>query len=118
MNQINAIRPDRKSGFWAFDDPGVGLRREALVAGMPEILVWLAEQAGVSNPEDGFTLLFSAQQFPGADVLARRIGPDGGDRGNTYEIQTPRGPMQGWLCPALYKYFDNAPEVIYAQAMA
>jgi len=23
--------------------------------------------------------------------------------------------MEGWLCPALFKYFDNAPEKIYTQ---
>ena len=23
--------------------------------------------------------------------------------------------MEGWLCPALFKYFDQAPERIYAQ---
>lgn len=25
--------------------------------------------------------------------------------------------MEGWLCPALFKYFDTAPERIYAQAL-
>jgi hypothetical protein len=23
--------------------------------------------------------------------------------------------MEGWLCPALFKYFDSAPKKIYAQ---
>jgi hypothetical protein len=26
--------------------------------------------------------------------------------------------MEGWLCPALFKYFDAAPMRIYAQAIA
>jgi hypothetical protein len=24
--------------------------------------------------------------------------------------------MEGWLCPALFKYFDNAPKEIYVKA--
>ena len=24
--------------------------------------------------------------------------------------------MEGWLCPALFKYFENAPEAIYVKA--
>jgi hypothetical protein len=26
--------------------------------------------------------------------------------------------MEGWLCPALFKYFEKAPKQIYVQAKA
>jgi hypothetical protein len=26
--------------------------------------------------------------------------------------------MEGWLCPALFRYFDEAPEEIYVKAEA
>ena len=30
----------------------------------------------------------------------------------------PALDLEGWLCPALFKYFDQAPERIYAQVKA
>jgi hypothetical protein len=35
------------------------------------------------------------------------------DGGNWYYSEDFQ--MEGWLCPALFKYFDNAPEEIYAK---
>jgi hypothetical protein len=26
--------------------------------------------------------------------------------------------MEGWLCPALFKYFESAPKTLYAKAQA
>ncbi len=34
--------------------------------------------------------------------------------GNIYRLDRP--PMQGWLCPALFKYFEHAPKQIYVRA--
>jgi hypothetical protein len=32
--------------------------------------------------------------------------------GNTYYVRDLN--VEGWLCPALYRYFPTAPETIYA----
>ena len=34
--------------------------------------------------------------------------------GNRYFL--PAFEMEGWLCPALFKYFDKAPKEIYVKA--
>ena len=56
-------------------------------------------------------LIFSAGRFPNHDVKARWVRE--GDGGNWYESE--QFEMEGWLCPALLKYFDEAPKEIYAR---
>ena len=36
-----------------------------------------------------------------------------GEGGNWYRSEDHG--MEGWLCPALFKYFDEAPELIFAR---
>ena len=36
--------------------------------------------------------------------------------GNVYATDNP--PMEGWLCPALFRYFDKAPPELYVKAEA
>jgi hypothetical protein len=31
---------------------------------------------------------------------------------------SPQFQLEGWLCPALFKYFEAAPQKIYAQVKA
>ena len=39
------------------------------------------------------------------------------ETGNTYQFTLPDGgTMDGWLCPALFKYFNAAPEHLYIRA--
>ncbi|HEX6437010.1 MAG TPA: DUF6717 family protein, partial [Candidatus Binatia bacterium] len=92
-----------------FDDPAVGLRQEPFVSGADAIIERLVQQ--IPNAVSGFTLLFSAQPFPGyqAEFDWRREEFSG----NWYYC--PELEMEGWLCPALLKYFDAAPKKIYAQ---
>ena len=66
MNVIRAIHPYRHEGLWVFDHEAVGLRQEPFVSGADGILDRLA--AGIPGAAAGFTLLFSAQPFPGADL--------------------------------------------------
>ncbi len=73
-NQIKVIRPYRWEGIWVFDDPAVGLDKEALVAGMPELIEIATAKAGIAEPEKGFVALFSKDPFPGAGLFAARAG--------------------------------------------
>jgi hypothetical protein len=106
-NALFVIHPHKWNGSWVFDDPSVGLEREPFVAGMPEII----DQAvrDISDAEAGFTLIFSAQPFPGATVELEWVGEEVG--GNWYRC----GDMEGWLCPALFQYFPAPPPRLYAQ---
>jgi hypothetical protein len=109
MNELIAIHPYKAGGLWVFDDPAVELRQEPFVSGADAIIDRLVQE--IPNAESGFTLVFSAQPFPGyqAEFEWRREEFSG----NWYYC--PALKMEGWLCPALLKYFDAAPKKIYAQ---
>ena len=109
MNAIIAIHPYKTRGLWVFDDPAVGLVQEPFVSGADDIIERMV--VGLDDPENGFTLLFSANPFPGYQTAFEWRRSDMG--GNWY--YSPQVDMEGWLCPALFKYFDSAPQRIYAQ---
>ena len=108
-NSILCITPYDHKGQWVFDDPEVGLVREPFVSGADVIIDKMVEQ--LDNPAEGFTLLFSTEPFPGFELELDWVRPELG--GNWY-VSNSLG-MEGWLCPALFKYFDSAPPKIYAQ---
>ena len=67
---------------------------------------------GIPNAENGFLLLFSKDPFRGADMELQWVREETG--GNVYAWQG----REGWLCPALFKYFEKAPQRIYVQLKA
>jgi hypothetical protein len=110
-NQINFICPYKYQGMWVFDDERVGLDREPFVAGADTLIDRALEMKKLMNPERGFRLIFSAGEFPGFDVKFDWLRE--GEGGNWYWSE--KFQMEGWLCPALLKYFDNAPKNLYAR---
>ena len=110
MNSLFLIAPYRYQGAWVFDDPAVGLHREPFVFGADTMLDLLA--AEVPNAPAGFRLLFSAAAFPGYTLKLERRREE--FEGNWYYC--PQFSMEGWLCPALFKYFPEAPNEIYVKA--
>ncbi len=109
-NAILVIQPYKWNGLWVFDDPRVGLDKEPFVSGMPEIID--AAVKDIPNAENGFVLIFSANPFPGAEV---ELEWDRESLGGNWYRWTKTG-QEGWLCPALFHYFDKAPARLYAQA--
>ena len=112
MNSIGLIAPYKHEGMWVFDDPLVGLRREPFVAGIDTMIDRLV--TAIPNAERGFRLLFSSSPFPGYKVALHWRREEYG--GNWY--YSPQFDMEGWLCPALFKYFDTAPPKLYVRAEA
>lgn len=110
MNSIFIIAPYRYEGMWVFDDERVGLVREPFVAGADLILDLLT--ADIPDAANGFRLVFSPKPFPGHQ--ARFVRGREECEGNWYSW--PERNIEGWLCPALFKYFPQAPAEIYAQA--
>ncbi len=102
------IQPYWSGATWVFDDPQVGLRAEPFVAGVPDMIDRLLERAGLP-PRERFLLIFSAQPFPGHQAELEWVREE--DGGNWYRSDG----MEGWLCPALFKYFQSAPARIYCQ---
>jgi hypothetical protein len=109
MNALLVIAPYKYQGTWVFDDPAVGLSREPFIAGIDTMIDKAV--APIPNAEKGFRAIFSASPFPGANwkLEWRRAESDG----NWY--YSDRFKMEGWLCPALLKYFPTAPREIYVK---
>lgn len=112
MNSMMVIRPYRTEGVWAFDDASRGLAKEPFVDKANAFIDALV--ADIPNAAAGFRLLFSAKPFPGFALSFRRVREE--FEGNWYTCDQLGG--EGWLCPALFKYFDDAPEQIYVKAEA
>ena len=109
VNAINIISPYRHLGMWVFDDPRVGLSQEPFVAGADTMIDRVV--ADIPNAERGFTMIFSASPFPGHQF--RLEWRRGDESGNWY--YAPQLDLEGWLCPALLRYFDEAPKELYVQ---
>lgn len=112
MNSILVIHPYKCEGLWVFDDPRVSLTQEPFIAGADVILDRMT--AAIPNAEKGVTILFAAIPFPGHQFELHWRREEAG--GNVYCC--PAYDMEGWLCPALFKYFETAPKIIYLQAKA
>ena len=93
-----------------FDEPRLGLEQEPFVAGIPRMIDRLVTD--IPDADQGFRLIFSAQEFPGyTHKLLWRRKESGG---NWYYC--PQFDEEGWLCPALLKFFREAPKEIYVKA--
>ncbi|QIF03726.1 DUF6717 family protein [Roseimicrobium sp. ORNL1] len=112
MNSLFVIAPYKYEGIWVFDDPSVGLVQEPFVSGADTILDVLTED--IPDAANGFRLVFSLDPFPG--YSARFVWNRPEFSGNWYTW--PERNMEGWLCPALFKYFEEAPKEIYVKASA
>lgn len=109
MNSLFAIAPYKFQEFWVFDDPSVGLCQEPFVCGFDHIIDILTEQ--IPDASGGFKLVFSHEPFPSYTARFERGREEFG--GNWYSW--PERGIEGWLCPALFKYFESAPKQIYVQ---
>ena len=68
----------------------------------------------VPGAAGGFTLIFSDKPFPGYQIALEWRREE--HEGNWYYAADL--DMEGWLCPALFKYLYPAPPRIYAQFKA
>jgi len=125
---LNVIQPYWCADCWVFDDASKGLQKESLEGrfeaelreirllarliggGVTKMIDYLVKD--IPDAREGFMLLFSSQPFAGYQVeLSRIAGEDGGClyRGKNYSAEA-------WLCPALFTYFETAPESLYMKA--
>ncbi len=114
-NAIFVIAPYWYEGTWVFDDPSVGLQREPFVAGVPEMIDYVVRD--VPDARAGFRLTFSARPFPGSSHELIWVREE--HEGNWYRVEdlpAPDSTLEGWLCPALFCYYEEAPKRIYLKA--
>jgi hypothetical protein len=110
-----------------FDDERTGIKEEAFVLGMCEMISKVVEANAIPNASMGFELMFDAVPF-GHDVELNWLSPSEAATalnywpseipklGNWYKGHVLGHEMIGWLCPALFLYFKQAPTTIYANA--
>lgn len=110
QNSILVIAPYEYNGAWVFDDERAGLVREPFVGGVPEMIDVLV--ADIPDAKQGFRLTFSALPFPGYEKKLTWLRGDMG--GNYYRLDDP--PLEGWICPALFKYYQRPPPELYVKA--
>jgi hypothetical protein len=109
MNALMIIAPYKYQGTWVFDDPAVGLSREPFISGIDTMIDKAV--ANIPNAEQGFRAIFSVGPFPGAQFkLEWRREEAGGNWYYSDEFKT-----EGWLCPALLRYFPEPPREIYVK---
>ena len=111
-NALLVIEPYRAGTTWRFDEPALHLHGEPFVQGMSEMIDKMV--VGIPGSDTSVRLIFSQRPFPGSQFRLDLLREE--DGGNWYFNQTYQ--MQGWLCPALFKFFPRAPQHIYARAEA
>ena len=109
-NVLMVIEPYWYQDTWVFDDASKGLDKEPFVQGIPEMIDTLVKD--IPNARAGFVLLFSAQPFAGYQVELTLVREEYG--GHWYKPKD--SAVEGWLCPALLRYFDDAPGSLYIKA--
>ena len=109
-NALMVIAPYKYAGTWVFDDAAVGLSREPFVSGIPEMIDEMVKD--IPDAQRGFRLLFSTQPFPG--YTHKLVWRRGDKTGNWYYCE--QYDKEGWLCPGLFRYYQEAPKEIYAKA--
>ena len=112
MNAINVIAPYRYLDMWVFDDPRVGLSAEPFVGGADTMIDQIT--AEIPNARSGFVMVFSGTTFPEHQFKLEWRREERG--GNVY--YSPLLDAEGWLCPALMRYFEQTPAEIYVQVKA
>ncbi len=109
-NVLMVIEPYWYQDTWVFDDESVGLDKEPFVQGVPEMIDDLVKD--IPNARSGFRLIFSSLPFAGYQIELIWVREEYG--GHWYRVKNQSA--EGWLCPALFKYFETTPESIYIKA--
>ena len=106
-NSLFVIMPyfDKSLEAWVFDDEERGLKKEALVLGADLLCQRLYEKYG------DFSASFSANYIPDSDIVLHRRTEPSRQNGTWYVEATTK--QDTWLCPALFKFFNEAPDSIY-----
>ena len=103
-----------QAAMWVFDDPRTGLASEPFVLGINEMIDEIILRSGFNVQEAkecGIAVTFHSEPFEGHNSVWDLQIPDSG--GNWY-VSSESG-LRGWLCPALYLYFPEAPTKIYGR---
>ncbi len=111
MNTIGMIEVYKYNGIWVLDDEATSLYREPFVSGADTIIDNMVNE--IPNAEKGFLCIYSKNSFPTYQYQLKLKTRGNVTTGNWYTCKELG--IDGWLCGALYKYFEVEPESIYLQ---
>ena len=109
-DHIFVIEPYKSEGRWYFDDAKMRLSREPFVKNIGLMIEIMT--VDIPDAENGFKLFFSAKEFP--DYSLKLKWTRSKNIGNYYYCKKMN--LEGWLCPALLKYYKTPPPYIYLKA--
>lgn len=112
-NQILVIHPYFSGGVWQFDDPALGLKGEPFVGNVNYMIDLMIARAKIKDAHKGFTALFSHEYIPGWQMRLMRWRAE---NGGVWYYDAASG-LTGWLCPVVFKYFQDAPPQIFVRAL-
>ena len=110
MNGIKVIFPSWHDGTWVFSDLEKGLDNERFIAGAETIITDMV--IDIPDARKGFRLSFADSEFPDWQKKLVWLGKE--YKGNKYADSATAN--EGYLSPALLKYFETMPKIIYAKA--
>jgi hypothetical protein len=102
---------DARDGLWKFDDERYGLRAEPLVDSATKLIDKLLKTARCNL----CTVLVSNERVSKRQTRFEWLCATE-PTGNVYVL--PATGESGWLCPALFHYFDQAPQALFVYARA
>ena len=109
------IYPYKFKGSWVFDCVERSLDKEAFVQGADKIVDAITKD--IKGAEDGFVLEFSNEPMLGTTHSLTFLRSEFGGSWYRLEIDDAHGEyIDGWLCPALFKFFPQAPKYIFVCA--
>ena len=108
-NSLQSICIYNYNGLWVFDDADVGLVKEPFVSGIDDMISHYVKTLHLNA--DGFNAIFSPTPFPGYTTELQWVRTEmGGNWYHSVELD-----IDGWLCPALFHYFSEAPDKLFAK---
>lgn len=111
MNSLLSIHIYRYNNLWVFDDPDVGLVKEPFISGIDTMISHYVNLLQLD--ECGFTVIFSTSPFP--EYHTELQWDYHSMDGNWY--RSVELDFSGWLCPAMYLYFNDAPDKLFIKFM-
>ena len=123
---VHCIAPFKSNGRWVFkhkenlyDMAPAGVMDvvlSPLIIGADKLIALGCQKKEITNPENGFNLLFSEKYFPNADVKFNFLEIKYGGWIYSIEELNLKGLMPGqsaWLCPYMSFYYPKPPEILY-----
>jgi hypothetical protein len=123
---VNTLTCKQHRGRWVFDHKGVlydmapaeatDFILSPMILGADRLIRGGCSAKNISNPENGFLLLFSENYFPNSDV--KFVYRENKFDGWTYSVEPMnlKGVMEGqgaWICPYMRFYYPEPPKELY-----